>query len=107
MTGKMTMKYLTGVVVLAVLGLSAPLYAQDQSAQTRQTETKPPVKPAKKAEAPKKKKVTHADNTPTFDGTASTAEPKKSAPVRHSSVPPVIKEGGKTCSGKDEYRVCW
>ena len=49
MTGKMTMKYLTGVVVLAVLGLSAPLHAQDQSAQTQQTEAKPPVKPAKKA----------------------------------------------------------
>jgi hypothetical protein len=128
MTGKLTMKYLTGVVVLAVLGLSAPLHAQDQSEQTQQTEAKPPIKPAKraaskktgtenaaaattdgepkatettKAEAPKKKKAAHAESTLTFDGTASTAEPKKSAPTRHSSAPAVVKEGGKTCSGKD------
>ncbi len=73
-------------------------------------------KPAavKKAEAPKKKrKAAKTDSTLTFDGTASTTEPrlapKKSAdgPTRHSGSVPVVHEGGKTCSGQDEYKVCW
>jgi hypothetical protein len=128
-----TMKYLTGVIVLAALAASAPLPAQAQWAQTQtsqndaapadktdtnggavSSDAKPKTGAVKKAEKPKKPKPA-ADHMLSVDGTASTTdepkhEPKKpgTVPVKHSSaVPAVVHEGGKTCSGQDEYRVCW
>jgi hypothetical protein len=75
---------------------------------TDEVKPKPPVK---KAEKPKKPKSTNADGALTFDGSAPENQQKAkkpaSAPVRHSGTVPVTREGGKTCSGQDEYRVCW
>ena len=80
----------------------------DSTAVTDQVKPKPQVK---KAERPKKPKSTNANGALTFDGSASDHQPKPkkpaSAPVRHSGSVPVTREGGKTCSGQDEYRVCW
>jgi hypothetical protein len=78
------------------------------------TEVKPKPAQPKKAQAPKKPKP-EGDGSLSFDGTAATSEPKpvqpkpaqkKAATSNHSGVP-VTREGGKTCSGRDEYRVCW
>lgn len=103
------MKYLTGVVIVAFFGVSAPLHAQVQQPPA-QNEAAAPIKPAKKVAAAKKRKSAPADSA-NFDGTASTSarNPKKatSAPTRHTGTVPVVREGSKTCSGQDEYRVCW
>ena len=61
-----------------------------------------------------KKKPAAEDGTTSAEGTASTGDPKPApkksagAPAKHSEGGvPVEKVGGKTCSGRDEYRVCW
>jgi hypothetical protein len=89
-----------------------PTGATDATGAT--TEAKPKPQP-KKAQAPKKPKP-EGDGSLSFDGTAATSEPKPAQPkpaqkkaattTNHSGVP-VTREGGKTCSGRDEYRVCW
>lgn len=121
------MKTFTGVLVVA-LGLAAPLHAQTATpaepaatasteaaakpAEANPAETKPVQ--VKKAEKPKKARAAAAKTTAgqaavNFDGTAAAGEPKekKAGTARHSGTVPVEKVGGKTCSGRDEYRVCW
>jgi hypothetical protein len=106
------MKYLTGVMIFAFFGVSAPLHAQVQEppAQSEAALPAKPIKPAKKVAAAKKHRPARTDSA-SFDGTASTSawNAKKAAsdPTRHSGTVPVVREGGKTCSGQDEYRVCW
>jgi Flp pilus assembly protein CpaB len=112
MTGTEATKYLTGVVIVAFFGVSAPLHAQVQQppAQSEAAAPVQPAKPAKKVAAAKKRKPAPADSA-SFDGTASTdawnAKKAASDPTRHTGTVPVVREGGKTCSGQDEYRVCW
>ena len=108
------MKYLTGVILAAAMAASAPIHAEvspspdkTQSADPAQA-AKPQVK---KSEKPRRPRVTSAEGAVTFDGSAPDGQPKPKkpagAPIRHSGTVPVTREGGKTCSGQDEYRVCW
>ena len=108
------MKTITGVLMFAALSLAAPLHAQttepQQAGTTASTDAKPKPAETKKAETPKKPKVakTQGPAAVNYDGTTVTGEPKeKKVVTRHSNSMPVEKQGGKTCSGRDEYRVCW
>ncbi len=99
---------ISGATKTAGMGGSTAAPATAAGSTAAPGDTKPKVK---KAEKPKKPKPTAGDGTSAFDGAAADNQPKSkratSAPVRHSSTVPVVREGGKTCSGQDEYRVCW
>jgi hypothetical protein len=53
-----------------------------------------------------------ADQAPASATAESAAKPRRhkkttsAEPARRSGAA-IVKEGGKTCSGLDEYRVCW
>jgi hypothetical protein len=53
-----------------------------------------------------------ADAAPASTNTEPAAKPRRhkkttsAEPARRSGAA-IVKEGGKTCSGLDEYRVCW
>jgi hypothetical protein len=95
-------------------GMGGSMAGGSGGSSTGSTTATDEIKPkaqVKKAERAKKPKHTTADGALTFDGSAPDNQPKPkkpaSAPVRHSGTVPVRREGGKTCSGQDEYRVCW
>lgn len=61
-----------------------------------------PAQPSTNAEAPSRKKAK----------TVTASKPRRPKKVTSSepagrSGAAIVKEGGKTCSGLDQYRVCW
>lgn len=73
---------------------------------TKKTAKKSSPKNIKKISSPKKRST---EENEVADGEAP-AKKKAAAAMsddRTRSATAVVKEGGKTCSGLDEYRICW
>ena len=112
------MKLSAAVCFAFVLAGPASLAAQEQPAGTSAA-TQPATSadqptgntspaPAASADAPAPKKVqkkkTAAAKSPKI-GVAKTRQPETGEQPRSGAA--IVKQGGQTCSGLDQYRVCW
>ena len=83
-----------------ITGVQAAIPAPWRVAQA--TTSAAPAQPSTDAEAPSPKK----------SKTVTTSKPRRHKKVTSGepagrSGAAIVKEGGKTCSGLDQYRVCW